>query len=73
MKNMVDDLIYRNKIWRGVSVGYCCRKKLTVLNQTPSAFQQFLQDGSWRKERLCLRYVIFGGEMLEVKKAASVV
>jgi len=44
------------------------REKVTVLNQTPSAFQQFLQDGSWRKEASCLRYVIFGGEMLEVRK-----
>ena len=44
------------------------REKVTVLNQTPSAFQQFLQKGSWRKEDLGLRYVIFGGEMLEVRK-----
>ncbi|HSG40608.1 MAG TPA: amino acid adenylation domain-containing protein, partial [Thermoanaerobaculia bacterium] len=37
-------------------------ERVTVLNQTPSAFRQFL----WaEKGELALRYVIFGGEALE--------
>jgi amino acid adenylation domain-containing protein len=42
------------------------REGVTVLNQTPSAFRQFIvADGVKRKE-LRLRVVIFGGEALEL-------
>ncbi len=43
-----------------------CEEKVTVLNQTPSAFRQLIaaqgDDGASHR----LRYVIFGGEALEV-------
>ncbi|AMO95406.1 D-alanine--poly(phosphoribitol) ligase, subunit 1 [Collimonas fungivorans] len=42
-----------------------CKQGVTVLNQTPSAFRQFIaadQDGGAKHK---LRYVIFGGEALE--------
>ncbi|MBT9315784.1 non-ribosomal peptide synthetase [Leptothoe spongobia] len=44
-----------------------CKHKVTVLCQTPSAFQQLmLADARWVGEaELCLRYIIFGGEALE--------
>src|SRR5262249_16716564 len=47
------------------------REKVTVLNQTPSAFYQFMQAHRETYEPepgLCLRYVIFGGEQLELKR-----
>jgi len=43
-------------------------ENVTVLNQTPSGFQQLVQEGRWCKSESSLRYVIFGGEMLEVRK-----
>src|ERR1700739_2784081 len=43
-----------------------CRSKVTVLNQTPSAFQQLITAQAESKEIHQLRYVIFGGEALEV-------
>lgn len=48
-----------------------CRQKVTVLNQTPSAFRQLMraEEKVWgRADRpfLALRYVIFGGEALEL-------
>jgi amino acid adenylation domain-containing protein/non-ribosomal peptide synthase protein (TIGR01720 family) len=46
-----------------------CKEKVTVLNQTPSAFRQLMEieksDG--RQAELYLRLVIFGGETLEPK------
>nr|WP_245592364.1 non-ribosomal peptide synthetase [Ectobacillus panaciterrae] len=45
------------------------REQVTILNQTPSAFRQLIEmaktDPSGRK--LALRYVIFGGEALELQ------
>nr|AWX24482.1 non-ribosomal peptide synthetase [Streptomyces conglobatus] len=42
------------------------RERVTVLNQTPSAFQQLVQaDREAHGEPLALRYVVFGGEALE--------
>ena len=42
------------------------REKVTVLNQTPSAFRQLVQaDGATSPMPKALRYVIFGGEALE--------
>ncbi|HEV8070237.1 MAG TPA: amino acid adenylation domain-containing protein, partial [Planctomycetaceae bacterium] len=47
------------------------REKVTVLNQTPSAFYQFLQADRLRPEtgsKLSLRYIIFGGEALDLSR-----
>jgi acyl-coenzyme A synthetase/AMP-(fatty) acid ligase len=44
------------------------RERVTVLNQTPSAFRQLVQaDLARPKAELALRYVIFGGEALELQ------
>jgi amino acid adenylation domain-containing protein/non-ribosomal peptide synthase protein (TIGR01720 family) len=43
-------------------------EQVTVLNQTPSAFRQLIQvDESKPNHSLALRYVIFGGEALEME------
>ena len=43
-------------------------QQVTVLNQTPSAFNQLIQiDGDYPADGLSLRYVIFGGEALAVE------
>ena len=41
---------------------------VTVLNQTPSFFKQLIkvQDGSDKYEKTSLRYIIFGGEALDI-------
>ncbi|MFD4668659.1 amino acid adenylation domain-containing protein [Lentzea sp. NPDC058450] len=44
------------------------RERVTVLNQTPSAFYQLIAE---QPSGLCLRYVVFGGEALDVRKLAS--
>jgi amino acid adenylation domain-containing protein len=41
------------------------REGVTVLNQTPSAFRQFMRVDAERGGKLALRNVIFGGEALE--------
>jgi acyl-coenzyme A synthetase/AMP-(fatty) acid ligase/aryl carrier-like protein len=41
------------------------REGVTVLNQTPSAFRQFIEADAVRGGALALRLVIFGGEALE--------
>ncbi|HEX9942196.1 MAG TPA: amino acid adenylation domain-containing protein [Thermoanaerobaculia bacterium] len=48
------------------------REEVTVLNQTPSAFRQLVRVEESRREpaRLALRYVIFGGEALELASLA---
>ncbi len=44
------------------------REKVTVLNQTPSAFRTLIQaEASAGQADLALRYVIFGGEALEMQ------
>ncbi|GLY50357.1 non-ribosomal peptide synthetase [Lentzea sp. NBRC 102530] len=48
--------------------GLLARERVTVLNQTPSAFYQLIAE---RPRDLCLRYVIFGGEALDVRKLSS--
>ncbi|MEZ5303396.1 MAG: amino acid adenylation domain-containing protein [Verrucomicrobiales bacterium] len=40
---------------------------VTVLNQTPSAFRQFIKAEEDGARDLALRYVIFGGEALEMR------
>ena len=45
-----------------------CHEQVTVLNQTPSAFRQLIQaEESIGKRDLALRFVIFGGEALEMQ------
>ncbi|MBT2574895.1 amino acid adenylation domain-containing protein [Bacillus sp. ISL-51] len=47
------------------------KERVTVLNQTPSAFYQLMQAEKENKElgqRLALRYIIFGGEALELSR-----
>jgi amino acid adenylation domain-containing protein len=47
------------------------REKVTVLNQTPSAFRQLVQaDRKGPQAELALRYIIFGGEALEFQSLA---
>ncbi|WP_194899886.1 non-ribosomal peptide synthetase, partial [Catenulispora pinisilvae] len=50
------------------------RERVTVLNQTPSAFFQLMaadQDDLVRGGGLALRYVVFGGEALDLGRLAS--
>jgi len=46
-----------------------CDEQVTVLNQTPSAFRQFMQadEASAHRDGLALRLVIFGGEALDLQ------
>ncbi|WP_433665148.1 amino acid adenylation domain-containing protein [Nocardia sp. CA-128927] len=45
------------------------RERVTVLNQTPSAFYQLVEaDRSAEPSALALRYVVFGGEALDLRK-----
>lgn len=48
------------------------REEVTVLNQTPSAFRQLIQAMLGQpKGEVALRYVIFGGEALELQSLRS--
>ncbi|WP_345724687.1 amino acid adenylation domain-containing protein [Herpetosiphon gulosus] len=42
------------------------RERVTVLNQTPSAFRQLMQVDQQCQANLALRWVIFGGEALDL-------
>jgi len=42
-----------------------CREKVTVLNQTPSAFAGFIEADAQLRGALSLRAVVFGGEKLK--------
>ncbi|MEZ0197915.1 amino acid adenylation domain-containing protein, partial [Pseudomonas qingdaonensis] len=42
------------------------REQVTVLNQTPSAFKQLIPVACANPSALALRYVVFGGEALDV-------
>ncbi|MEV1085173.1 amino acid adenylation domain-containing protein [Streptomyces sp. NPDC050211] len=45
------------------------RERVTVLNQTPSAFYQLIQaDAADPGQELALRYVVFGGEALDLHR-----
>ncbi|MEU6602770.1 amino acid adenylation domain-containing protein, partial [Streptomyces flaveolus] len=49
-------------------------QRVTVLNQTPSAFYQLIEAGARHPEtedRLALRWVVFGGEALEPARLAG--
>ncbi|HKT26641.1 amino acid adenylation domain-containing protein, partial [Dyella sp.] len=43
-----------------------CVEKVTVLNQTPTAFGQLMQEDARQRKPLSLRMVIFGGEALNL-------
>ncbi|WP_460366568.1 amino acid adenylation domain-containing protein, partial [Actinocorallia lasiicapitis] len=43
-------------------------ERVTVLNQTPSAFYQLMAADAEQPADLALRYVVFGGEALELKR-----
>ncbi|HEX7771360.1 MAG TPA: amino acid adenylation domain-containing protein, partial [Pyrinomonadaceae bacterium] len=43
------------------------KERVTVLNQTPSAFRQLMKADEARDSELSLRFVIFGGEALELQ------
>src|SRR5581483_2107584 len=43
-----------------------CKEGVTVLNQTPSAFAQLIEAQAHTSAPHCLRYVIFGGEALDL-------
>jgi amino acid adenylation domain-containing protein len=47
-----------------------CDEQVTVLNQTPSAFHQLMlaEDSASSSKQLALRFVIFGGEALELQR-----
>ena len=47
------------------------REKVTVLNQTPSAFRQFMRVDAQAPQSLALKWVIFGGEALELGALAE--
>src|SRR4029079_7756295 len=47
-----------------------CDRGVTVLNQTPSAFQHFMTAEAECGRASRLRYVIFGGEALELRTLA---
>ncbi|MDG1462564.1 MAG: amino acid adenylation domain-containing protein, partial [Gammaproteobacteria bacterium] len=42
-------------------------EKVTVLNQTPSAFSALMRVDETAEKELSLRYVVFGGEALDIK------
>jgi len=44
-----------------------CQQQVSVLNQTPSAFRQFIEARSRSEEEHSLREVIFGGEALDFR------
>ncbi|WP_434634912.1 amino acid adenylation domain-containing protein [Chromobacterium sp. CV08] len=50
-----------------------CDEKVTVLNQTPSAFRQLMaaEELNPREGDLALRYVVFGGEALDLSSLES--
>ncbi|MGR9012021.1 MAG: amino acid adenylation domain-containing protein [Gammaproteobacteria bacterium] len=51
--------------------GLLAKEKVTVLNQTPTAFKQLIDSDQQSDVKLnALRYVIFGGEALEFKQLA---
>jgi amino acid adenylation domain-containing protein/non-ribosomal peptide synthase protein (TIGR01720 family) len=43
-------------------------QEVTVLNQTPSAFYQLIRADALERSALALRYVIFGGEALDLSR-----
>ncbi|MFF8725422.1 amino acid adenylation domain-containing protein [Streptomyces sp. NPDC015171] len=46
-------------------------ERVTVLNQTPSAFYQLMRADADRPRELALRYVVFGGEALDLGRLAD--
>ena len=57
----------RSPAARRRSTGCCATKRVTVLNQTPSAFRQLMRAQAASDRAHGLRYVVFGGEALDVE------
>ncbi|MFD7829167.1 amino acid adenylation domain-containing protein [Kitasatospora sp. NPDC059803] len=55
----------------GAFLELLARERVTVLNQTPSAFYQLMQAEAEHPRELALRTVVFGGEALEHARLAS--
>nr|WP_243436612.1 non-ribosomal peptide synthase/polyketide synthase [Streptomyces sp. FH025] len=55
----------------GAFLDLLVRERVTVLNQTPSAFYQLMQADAEHPRELALRTVVFGGEALEHARLAS--
>ncbi|MBU8838445.1 non-ribosomal peptide synthetase [Mycolicibacterium goodii] len=51
-------------------VDLLARERVTVLNQTPSAFYPLIEADRRLRRDLALRYVIFGGEALDLRRLA---
>lgn len=49
----------------------CHKHQVTVLNQTPTAFYQFIEEAREHEKLHYLRYVIFGGEALNIQQLQS--
>ncbi|CAM5430136.1 amino acid adenylation domain-containing protein [Streptomyces viridochromogenes] len=47
------------------------RERVTVLNQTPSAFYQLIRADADARDELSLRHVVFGGEALDLGRLAD--
>ncbi|MEU9609889.1 amino acid adenylation domain-containing protein, partial [Streptomyces sp. NPDC048057] len=52
-------------------VSLLAREQVTVLNQTPSAFYQLVRADAEITDELSLRYVVFGGEALELRRLSD--
>jgi len=50
---------------------FLCEQRVTVLNQTPSAFYPLISAKASSSQEHCLRYIIFGGEALDVSRLAG--
>lgn len=48
-----------------------CDEKITILNQTPTAFNQFKKVDARQCQRLALRAIVFGGEALNLNELAD--
>ena len=58
----------RSSSRRKLSTSCCAGSRVTVLNQTPSAFRQLIRaDEAAAADGLALRWVVFGGEALEIR------
>ncbi|THC50581.1 non-ribosomal peptide synthetase [Streptomyces sp. A1499] len=52
-------------------LGLLARERVTVLNQTPSAFYQLMRADAEHGPELALRHVVFGGEALDTGRLAG--
>ncbi|MEU6664495.1 amino acid adenylation domain-containing protein [Streptomyces sp. NPDC046727] len=55
----------------GAFLDLLAAERVTVLNQTPSAFYQLMRADADRPRELALRHVVFGGEALDLGRLAD--